>query len=107
MKKRVFFILSVFVLSLLASCDEAVMPKATATLEYQTWIVTKSTGLYREPDADSEMIRELPVGTKVRDSGGRDHLENCFFTEGIQVCKVVVVGSSLSGYVILKWLDKD
>jgi len=107
--KRFLFLmaLGVLVFSLLVGCNEAVTTEAVTTEAYQTWVVTKSTGLYKEPDADSEMIRELPVGTRVRDSGGRDYLKNCFFTEGIQVCKVVVIGSTIPGYVIFKWLKKD
>mgnify|MGYP001084517387 CR=1 FL=1 len=74
---------------------------------FQTWVVTKSTFLYRHPDADSDSIATLSVGTRVRDSGGKDNLENCFVTEGIEVCEVSVIDSHQSGYVIRKWLKKD
>lgn len=94
-KGLIIVVLFLVVFSFLVSCGETV----------KTWRVTKSTGLYYRADMDSNKIITLSVGTKVRDSEGKDYLSRCAFPEGVKVCRVALVDTGTEGYVIAKWLD--
>jgi len=104
MKKRVLvLVLALVVFSLLAGCDNS-------KDEVKTWKVNKSTGLYKSAEIDSEMIKSLSVGTKVRDVLKNDHLSVCKIIKDpivsdIRLCQVTVVGTGENGWVIAKWLD--
>ena len=98
MKKRVLIVILVLVaFTLLIGCD--------SKDKIKTWEVIKSTGLYYRADADAEMLESLPVGTKVMDFMGNQNFSICEVDEGIEVCKVTVVETGQSGWVIKKWLE--
>ena len=96
-----FFILSF----ILAACATSTPSKPTPKPFSGYWRVTKSTGLYDEPDADAAMIAELPVGKKVEDIDGNNYLSKSIVTEGMTVCHVVVQSTGQEGWVLKKWLE--
>lgn len=71
----------------------------------KTWRVTKSTGLYDSIDPDANMIESLSVGTRVRSTRSSGNLTCLINNEGMELCRVEVVGDGSEGWILKKWLD--
>lgn len=79
--------------------------------ERPTYLVTKSTGLYKEPNADSDYIAELSVGTELQPAYGT--MDCVTFTDTYDptteftLCRMKVVSTGEMGWVLQKWISED
>ncbi len=110
MRKIILFSL---VLILLVGCGPAPTPLAVITAIPPTpgpelYVITKSTGLYEEPQIDAKMSRSLSEGAKLIPADGNDRpICNSFIDMGTTytLCKMELVNTGQTGWVLKQWME--
>lgn len=106
MKKLTVLIGLIAILLVIVACGSTSTKKITTTPTYE---VTKSTGLYSAFDINADMIAELSVGTLLVPADGEYPLNCDSFSDGgtvFTLCKVKVVETEKTGWVLKKWIDE-
>lgn len=106
-------ILLSLVLILLAGCGPAPTPLAVITAIPPTpgpemYVITKSTGLYEEPQIDSDMIRSLSEGAKLIPANDKERPDcKSFIDMGTTytLCNMELINTGQTGWVLKQWME--
>jgi hypothetical protein len=85
-------------------------PKPIEEPKTPTYTVTKDTGLYDALNVSANVIADLSTGSKLIPANGATRLDcSSFVDAGItyELCKVEVVKTGQTGWVLKKWISKD
>lgn len=104
MKVKNYFLIIIMIFILFLS---ACTPKPEDPPVYG---ITKATGLYAEFNVDAEQLAVLSEGTRVQPANGASTLQCDSITEEgmvFNLCKVTVIGTTQTGWVLEKWLRRQ